>query len=308
MMKTKLILYWICLATLAWSLTGCLSHHPSIPHALSDSGVLGRYSTNRFEVDYAKYSALMDAGKTNEALPLRDRMIDAIRIEIEMQYRTFEQDFYKGRAEINWAADIVELGLSAATAAVGGESTKAALGAILTGFKGTRLSAEKNFFREKTTEVVVSAMQAERSKKLALILQKMELGVDRYPFEDAAVDLVEFFYAGTVEGALQNLTIETGQKAVVEKEALRKVQKERISVVKPTEDEMKMADKIQVRIKELRDSTDTAAAQAAAQSILKKLNVNVPDGQAISQLTTEHRKTLTDRPYLKKLHDAFFVP
>ena len=305
-MKTKLIIILASLTALVCFITGCASHQPVIPHALSAAGVLGRYSTNRFEVDYAKYLGLIGEAKTNEARLVRDRMVDAIRIEIEMQYRTFEQDFYKGRAEISWVSDMTELGLSAATAVVGGEATKAALGAILTGFKGARLSAEKNFFREKTTEVVVSAMQAERSRKLALILQKMGLGVDQYPFEDAAVDLVEFFYAGTVEGALQNLAIETGQKAMVEKDALRKVQKERISVVKPIESEQQMADKIQLRIKELRDSADTATAQAAAQAILKKLNVNVPDDQAIKQLTDEHRKTLVDRPYLKKLYDAFF--
>lgn len=301
-MKTKLILILAGLTALVSVVTGCASHQPVIPRALSAAGVLGRYSTNRFEVDYAKYLGLMGEAKTNEARLIRDRMVDAIRIEIEMQYRTFEQNFYKGRAEISWVADMTELGLSAAIAAVGGEATKAALGAILTGFKGARLSAEKNFFREKTTEVVVSAMQAERSKKLTLILQKMGLGVDQYPFEDAAVDLVEFFYAGTVEGALQNLAIETGQKAVVAKDALRKVQIERIAVAKATPDELKMSLEVRKRIKELKDANNTTGAQAA----LKKLNVNVPDDEALGQLTKEHLKVQTDRPYLQKLHDALF--
>ena len=203
---------------------------------------------------------------------------------------------------MNWAADMAELGMSAATTVVGGAATKAAIGAVLTGFKGARLSAEKNFFREKSTEVVVAAMQAERSKKLALILQKMDQGVDRYPFEDAAVDLVEFFYVGTVEGALQNLVIETGERAKTEKAALHTVQVVRARIAAVSAAELKLTQDMQIRMNEIMVAKNILAAQA----VLKKLGVTVADNQAIEQLLTEFRKTPYDAAYRLKFRDALF--
>jgi hypothetical protein len=62
-------------------------------------------------------------------------------------------------------------------------------------------------------------MQAERNKRMELMQRKLTGNAMEYTFEEAWVDLIDYFYAGTLEAGVQALTIETGKSAADAKRA-----------------------------------------------------------------------------------------
>lgn len=218
--------------------SGCSTvNGPRVPKALDFNGSSTNLSTAAFQTNLKEYSVEMNkkttVGYTNATF-LRDQMINSIRVEIEMNYRSFEQNLYSGRASFNTAADITELALAGAATITHGEQAKTVISAVLLAAKGSRLSYDKNFFREKTTEAIIASMQSERSKKLTQIINGMGLNAEKYPFEQAWVDLVDFFYAGTIEGGLLALTSDAGNNAVTNKTILQESEKQYFNVKRIT--------------------------------------------------------------------------
>lgn len=284
---------------LAAMLSGCSTvNGPKIPKSLDSNGLISNFSTNTFQASLKEYMAAMKKETYPRAQVLRDQMINSIRVEIEMNYRNFEQQLYNGRAGFNTVADITELLLAGAATITHGEEAKTVISAVLLAAKGSRLSYDKNFFREKTTEAIIASMQSERSKKLAQIIDSMNLPVQEYPFEKAWVDLVDFFYAGTVEGGLLALTSDAGNNAVTSKGKLQKVEDDRIERIKlssATATEIKTTGELTDEVGKLADATDQAAARAKAIDILTKLK---KDG-----VTIDFKSTDTNEQLYRKLQD-----
>jgi hypothetical protein len=222
-----------------------------------------------FQANLIAYTNAMAKSDYDRARVLRDQLVNSIRVEIEMNYREFEQNLFTGRATFNTAADIAELALAGAATITHGESAKTILSAVLTAAKGARLSYDKNFFREKTTEAIIASMQAGRSRKLANIINNMDLPVQKYPFEQAWVDLVDFFYAGTVEGGLLSITTEAGSKAESGKQQLQIAEKNRL--LKASAATIKTTGGLTDEISKLVDAGDQTAARAKALKVLNAL-------------------------------------
>lgn len=254
----------LCLSILL--LVGCLhANRPRVPDSLSNSKDT-KYSAQDFKKDYDTYKQQVTAGNNDRATALRDQMINRIEVDIEQDYREFEASFSQSRAGIQTTGDVVELGISAATGIVSGTDIKDLLSASLTAFKGTRLSVEKNYFREKTTEALVSQMQAYRDTVRNRVTQKTtELDARKYPFEEAWRDLVEFFYAGTLQAALQQLANQAGQSAT---EA--KATSQRIDINRATSAEQeKAAIRIRAKYAELYNNAINETDQQKRDAALK---------------------------------------
>lgn len=205
---------------------GCLARldKPRAPRPLDRNEISVLYSINEFTGHYRAYQAAIDSDLP-KARRLRNLMINRIRTDIELNYREYESRLFFNRGETNLGGDFLELGLAFAGAVSKGERVKSVLHSVLAGVKGTRLSYDKNFFREKTIEIIVSKMQASRTDVKNRILEKMnKLPADLYPFEDAWVDLAEFFYAGTLQGGIQALANEAGKAAVDAQAETRKLE------------------------------------------------------------------------------------
>lgn len=277
------------------------------PKSLSLDGPISKFSTETFQQYLQDYTTAMEAKDYAHAQVLRDRMINGIRVEIEMNYREFEQKLYAGRAAFNTTADIAELALAGAATITHGESAKTIISGVLTAVKGGRLSYDKNFFREKTTEAIIASMQAGRSTKLAHIIESMNVEVQRYPFEEAWADLVDFFYAGTIEGGLLALTSDAGNKAEAGKRELKAA--ERVRLLKATAVEIKTTGELTDEVGKLVKAEDQAAARARAEKILKELGVrfdaNETNMQLYEKLQDQINAATTDRSLLPKLSRAF---
>jgi hypothetical protein len=247
---------------------------PALPNALAPSKDT-TYSATDFKTDYSAYTAAAagaGAGANPDAArALRDKMINRIEVDIEQDYREFEGKLFATRATMQTGSDIVELGLSATIGVVEGSDVKDLLAASLTGFKGSRLSFDKNFFREKTTEALISQMQAYRDTVRNRITQKVaDLDAKKYPFEEAWRDLVEYFYAGSIPAALQQLANTSGKAAIEAKDESKAIDIQRANTEEQKTSAIRIRQKYDALSKAI-NGTDQAAKDQALKTAKETL-------------------------------------
>ena len=104
-----------------------------------------------------------------ESKARRDEFIIGRLTLYNLEYIKFVQQFYLSNAQINSVLDITNIGIGLAATLVGPAVTKSILAAVATGLTGARLSIERNFFQEKTIQVLVTQMNAQRTAALVPI-------------------------------------------------------------------------------------------------------------------------------------------
>lgn len=270
---------------------GCNSISPTVPASLDYTNYLTIYSIDTFAIDLANYRTLIEKNNLVAATSLRNAMIHRIRVEIEINYRKFELSLFSSRATFSTISDWTELGLAGATTVVGGDQAKTVMAGILTALKGGRLSVDKNWFRERATEAIISAMQSERSKKLLLITGKMSSGnALQYPFEEAWADLVDYFYAGTLESGIQALAVDAGKTTANAKTDFQNAERQRIAVLsKASLQQIATAEMLTLRLGEIFKKNDLTEAKR----IVNELQIPRVDGKTDFEILDDAIKSLT---------------
>jgi hypothetical protein len=302
----------VCLLTWAG---GCLHVNQRSKPASIDGGQTG-YSAKKFRDDYATYTKDVTEHHDDDARQQRDSMISLVEVDIESDYRAYVANLSTARAAIATVGDVTELGLSAAIGVVSGSDVKDLLAASLTGFKGSRFSFYKNFFREKTTEVLISQMEASREEVRAKIIVKTSsLSVKQYPFEEAWRDLVELFYAGTLDSALVQLSSKTGSDAAAQKKKANDLDIKRAN----SADEAQAAIRIRSNYARLfqdatsGDANKSASAVKTAKETLTtigsaaQLSDQSTPAEVMTALRDEIRKALSDPSLIPQL-DKLLTP
>ena len=209
------------LACLWLILMGACSSTPSIPPVVDPAGTALNYSTAAWQDDRNGYDRLMAAyGDTANAQKLeaaslwRDRMVNRVRADIRSFHAEYEVELTKGIANWNIFGDLTQLGLALASTVTKGQETKTILSAAIAATAGAKLSVDNNYFREKTSEVLISSMRSARVEKDTAIVGKLaSMKADKYPLEEALCDLVDLYYAGTLTEAFQRLAKQAGNDA-----------------------------------------------------------------------------------------------
>jgi hypothetical protein len=144
---------------------------------------------------------------------LRNEMIDERVLEIDSRFQEFEMELWRQGVGLGIGTDWVQLAIAGATATLGGEAVKAALGAASAGLVGAKSSFDKNAFMEKTLPLIMSGMVAEREPVRASIERNKQLPVADYTVFAALSELKKFIRAGTIPGTIQAIAIDAGNKA-----------------------------------------------------------------------------------------------
>lgn len=240
---------------------GCLQTTKSGPSPVRYDETTQRQFEGEFTTLKTAYEAALKAENLPAARLARDRMIFLLRVEIDKWYARLEQELHESRATFNSWADFTELGLAGAGAIATPVDSKTIFATLLAVSKGTRLSIDKNWFREKATESLMNAMRAGRNQQLAQIIAKMSAnGADRYTFEEAWGDLIAYHQAGTIPGGLVILAATTGQEA------------------KKAEDDVKQANK--PRYPELVSATPAMVAEMS-QAVAKAMGLSAERKRAV---------------------------
>jgi hypothetical protein len=142
----------------------------------------------------------------------RNNILEDLIFLIDVNYHQFENDLYKGRALFDTTTDLAIIALGAAGALIDASGTQAILAAISTTIGGGRVSINKNYFREQSTNALISTMRASRKAKLNFIRDAETLSISEYPMSRALVDIVDYYNIGTIVGAFESIVSEAGEK------------------------------------------------------------------------------------------------
>ncbi|MCU1305047.1 MAG: hypothetical protein JWQ87_5331 [Candidatus Sulfotelmatobacter sp.] len=188
---------------------------PAIP-ASADFFFLGAYK----EQVAAYKTVAPDATSPNldTAKYIRNDIARRYMGDINYVYYQYNGLLFTGKSTEAFIAEAEQLGLTAAATIVLQARTKTILSALASGVTGVNLSVEKNFFQQQTFSALAIAMQARRDKAKITILANLELSVTDYPLSAVRDDLVSYFYAGTLPGAIQEIQ----EEAAVASEAAGK--------------------------------------------------------------------------------------
>lgn len=206
--------------------TGCPNGRANMPKVLSDKVI--RYAVDSFQTDLDDYKKAIDKNELDKAKLLRNETVFKLKRNIDANYADFENNIYLGKASSNVLFDITELGAAATIGFTNGERVKTIIGTALTAFKGGRKSIDVNFFREKTTESLISTMRAARSKVETKINIGLRNDVVNYTLEEALGDLIDYFFAGSLSNALVELSQQAAATAKDAKSETDQKEKERL--------------------------------------------------------------------------------
>lgn len=144
-----------------------------------------------------------------EALTCRNQIV-ALRLHaIDLKFAAFEAELFRQTRETGFAATLASLGLTGAGSLVTG-GTANILAAAATALTGARSAFEKEILAEKTILAIHTAMRTNRKRILVRIRSGLKQGVADYPLGFALSDLEDYYHAGTVLGALINITESAG--------------------------------------------------------------------------------------------------
>lgn len=302
----------LCLGVFAIFLCGCPSNMgPKMPKELTaPSATL--YPADSFKSDLDKYRAAVTGNDLTTARTIRDQMAYRVMADIESSYGGFEMKLSSSRATQATLADATTLGLTAATSVVGASDVKSILAAAGTAFQGTWTSYDKNFFQQKTTEALIAQMRATRRTLQAQLITSLGTrDVASYPWDAVWIDLIRFYYAGTVPSALVEIASNAGTQANKATETLNNA----VAALTPrTPQQAQSAVEIRSAYEKLAaavngtDATKSAAAEATLRKILTDAGYSPAADENGAALLADLRKAMadaaTDNDKLAKLSAA----
>lgn len=182
-------------------LSGCagFNGYPSRPTSLQDDiEKLGP------EISAEKIVACLRLPR-DQVASCRNNLVTARMYAINLKFSEFEKNLFRETREIGFWATIASLGLTGG-ATFAGLTTAHVLAAVATGVTGTRAAYEKEVLAEKTVVAINTAMHTNRKKVEVRIRRGLQRPIEEYPLGLALSDLEDYYYAGTVLGALVGIT------------------------------------------------------------------------------------------------------
>lgn len=199
---------------------------------------------------------------------LRNRLIYIAVEQVDTEFNAYRKKSRKRNDLLQFLFDFLEIGATTTISVIRGERAKSVLGEALTGFKAARISANKNF-RLLETQILFNKMVANRAKKLDLIYNKLNQDVVSYPWERARSELKEYFFAGTIDDALNSLSIDTGAEA---SEATAKVETLKIKTLAQLEAATTCDDNREALFKKAK-AGDAAATKKLRDALIANLDL-----------------------------------
>jgi hypothetical protein len=171
-------------------------------------------------IDANAIKTCLDVKVPNDAEACRNKLIAARTYAVDIQFSAFEEDLFRQAREAGFAATLATLGLTAAGAVAGGGTTQV-LSAIAAGITGSRAAFEREVLAERTVLAIHTSMRANRMIVLARIRRGLTQSVSDYPLAAGLTDVEDYYFQGTVLGALIGITKAVGVEAKEAERLLR---------------------------------------------------------------------------------------
>ncbi|MDD1606506.1 MAG: hypothetical protein LUP96_07410 [Methylococcaceae bacterium] len=204
--KLALILLLFILLNACTTLSGT----PKSPLEFSDA-ITGSHDTEDILNKYAKEFA-QQATQEVTSPERRNTLISKALTIMDVRYAEFINNTETNRKNKEMFTDLVELSMNLAGTVVGAAGTKTILAAISAGINGINGSIDTNYFYQKTFQSLVAQMNADRKAVLVYLTKGMTLPIENYQWAQAVHDLIDYYNAGTLLGAISSIQKEAGEK------------------------------------------------------------------------------------------------
>jgi hypothetical protein len=213
-------LYIASLATLLFCLSACANMYK--PKAVIPTPVSSQIMTDVSQPNLLQQYNAMPQGTDAEAaakIARRNQILQELILLVDQNYEVFEGRYYGSDASVNFAGDLINLGLTGVSSVTGTAHLKSVLSAIATGTTGIKTSYLKNFYDQQTRSAVVQQMRSSRATELALLqdANHMKAAVTAYSLEAGLADITAYYNAGTIIGALQSIPESAGTQQTAAK-------------------------------------------------------------------------------------------
>jgi hypothetical protein len=193
----------ILIIGLAGAIGGCASivGFPRDPENTADT--LARLAPYFDGTREAEYQAQTDAFQRQR---LRDAIILARIRAYDIEFGAFQRELYGAGNSISTGGDLVVLVLSGLAATTGDAVTKSALAAASAGVVGAQGVINKDLYYQRTMPALLAQMEANRAIAKLAIVQNLSHSDAEYSLWRAYLDLDTLKNAGSIPGAVANIT------------------------------------------------------------------------------------------------------
>ena len=236
---TQSMVWWLALLAVA----GCSSikgaPDPVFPVNKELKLIRQQFSDERIRELYEK--AIQTEPDNEIGVEARNELILARMYAIDLRYRDFEQKLVKEARNSNFLLKLASLGLTSAATLISVSTTQAILAGVDTGVKGGSEAFNKDILVDRTVQVLITQMRGARHQLRGEIVNNLQRPVADYPLFLGLGQVEDYYTAGTLIGALANLTESVGAVATSRREASLKkisefeIRRQRVSHTEITE-------------------------------------------------------------------------
>lgn len=192
-------------------------------------------SKPEFQVD-TLIKTLVESGASQST---RDASIIKLLAVCDIRYADFRNELVSNRRHTQAAAGTLSLLTNVAASLTDSAGVKDNYIALSTLIQGGQTIYDRDYLLDRTLDALVAQMDANRKSQLVAIREGMRLDPQRYPAQVALADIINYYHAGTLNGALIGI-----QKSASEQQ------------VRDTETLLAITDKTPAQIREYQDQTD----------------------------------------------------
>jgi len=201
-----------CVMCISLTLSGCASVRGTPKPVIDVDDTLTQYT------NYLK-------GLAPDSLNTCDKVRNGVNkalTAMDLSYAEFVDDLsIQGKTKAT-LIDFTLTGLGLAGTAVGGAEAKTVFSALTAGIAATNTSIDKNFLYEKTISALVAKMNADRKAQQLFIIKRLHdcKSPEDYLWSEAVHDLIDYYAAGTLLGAVAAISKDAGAKEVASQDKI----------------------------------------------------------------------------------------
>jgi hypothetical protein len=184
-------------------MTGCESFRGYPRYPVSTSSEINTYLHYFNDDVLATFDSTTPESKR---VDYRDQVIDARLHVFDRMYDDFIESIGAEKNGEEMGSDAATVALTGTATLIGAASVKSILSGAATGLAGLKGTVDKNLFYQKTINVLISQMDAQRKTVLATIRTGQNQNSSQYPLSAALVDLDAYYRAGSLESAINALS------------------------------------------------------------------------------------------------------
>jgi hypothetical protein len=205
---------------------------------LISSGCAHRHGPNKLPiiVDKKELKAIKDLIADYRANPdhvtqqTRNDLVERLIGVSDDHYISLRNGLLNSRNAVGFVGEVTATTLSAVSALLGDVDTKSILSAASALTTSTKVSLDKNFFNNTSTQAIVAQMDALRAERLKDITDGESVALSTYGLEVALNDVRKYDDAGTIQSALLSLNSNANVKKNTAEDALTRAKARRARV------------------------------------------------------------------------------